>query len=457
MIVRPYEYWESDRTIDYISTHSNALKKKLVSYYNNNYSRVASAPYLTRDEIEQYKFLRIKHLVCYAYKNIEFYHLKYKREGVAPQDINNLSDLKYLPVVTKDELIDSFPNSCVDLLNFKKENLFATRSSGSSGKVVKLLYDRNAVFEDTIHGVRQWSIQSNNRYCKKDKVAMIYTCPWWFGNINKNFRSYFISSLLSVKEIVSVLYKIKPEIISCYPSVLNSIAQYLSNLSNLYLIVVHSEQSTQEQRNDWSKITKVPVLDEYSSEEATRISLQFPCGKYHICEDTVHVETISNCSMKMESHNKGEAVITNLLNTAMPIIRYVQGDIISLSESKCSCGANWSVIESLHGRTNDSFVTKYGKLIDSGVLIDITYRWMMETDLHIKSFMLSQVDFDCIDLSLSDSDYMDIKNKDNNEILSLKEWIEILFSHPVKLDCNSDYLKISSNVIKKKSIRCLLK
>ncbi|WP_353571628.1 hypothetical protein [Candidatus Albibeggiatoa sp. nov. BB20] len=455
MIVRPYEYWESNKTLDYISYPSKEHKRKLVHYYKNNYPRIENAPYLERDEINKYKLIRIQHLVNYAYNNTDFYNYKYRKEGITPQDIKSLDDFSNIPVITKDELIEAFPNSCVDLINYDEKKLFATRSSGSSGKVVKLLYDLNAVLEDTLHGVRQWKMQSEDKYSKNDKVAMIYTCPWWFGDIGEYFRNYFISSLLSVEEIVSVLYDIQPEIISCYPSVLNSIAPYITNLSNTYLIVIHSEQSTSEQRKYWSNLLGVPVLDEYSSEEATRIALQLPCGKYHVCEDTVHLETIPSKNMKLDATSKGVAVVTNLLNTAMPIIRYIQGDLISLSESECSCGVKWSILESLDGRLNDSFITKNRKLINSGVLLDTTYRWLMETNLNIKNFVLSQVDFDCLELSLLANDYSLIE-RNREKLNSLQSWLEIVFSHSINLRCIPNYTEIRASSFKEKPIRCLL-
>ncbi len=54
--------------------------------------------------------------------------------------------------------------------------------------------------------------------------------------------------------------------------------------STLCVAVTHSEYSSRAQRQAWSKELGVPVLDEYSSEEATRIALELPCGHYrHPC------------------------------------------------------------------------------------------------------------------------------------------------------------------------------
>src|SRR5258708_39495519 len=89
----------------------------------------------------------------------------------------------------------------------------------------------------------------------------------------------------------------------------------------------HSEYSSRAARQEWARQHGVPVLDEYSSEEATRIALEMPNGNYHVCEDTVHLDVLDPVTMEPQiPPQSGIAVITNLLNEAMPFIRDVQGD-----------------------------------------------------------------------------------------------------------------------------------
>ena len=48
----------------------------------------------------------------------------------------------------------------------------------------------------------------------------------------------------------------------------------------------------------------------------------------------------------------GLAVVTNLLNEAMPFIRYVQGDYVTLPTDPDPCDVQWTQIASIDGRLN---------------------------------------------------------------------------------------------------------
>jgi phenylacetate-CoA ligase len=115
--------------------------------------------------------------------------------------------------------------------------------------------------------------------------------------------------------------------------------------SDLYLAVTHSEYSSRQARTAWGERLGCPVLDEYSSEEATRIALEMPCGHYHVCEDSVHLDVLDPATLKPQIPGQsGIAVITNLLNSAMPFIRYVQGDLVTQPAEPEPCEINWSQI-----------------------------------------------------------------------------------------------------------------
>jgi len=163
------------------------------------------------------------------------------------------------------------------------------------------------------------------------------------------------------------------------------------SLYHLYLAVTHSEYSSRHARTAWAERLGCPVLDEYSSEEATRIALEMPCGHYHVCEDSVHLGVLDPATLKPQTPGQsGIAVVTNLLNSAMPFIRYVQGDLVTQPAEPEPCDINWSQISSIDGRVNDAFLNKHGRKVPAGSLLDVTYRWMFDRNLHLAQFELVQ-------------------------------------------------------------------
>jgi phenylacetate-CoA ligase len=60
---------------------------------------------------------------------------------------------------------------------------------------------------------------------------------------------------------------------------------------------------------------------------------------------------------------QGEIVVTNLMNYAMPLIRYRVGDIGTLGKEPCSCGRGLPLLKSIEGRKADCFTLPGNRLV----------------------------------------------------------------------------------------------
>ena len=58
---------------------------------------------------------------------------------------------------------------------------------------------------------------------------------------------------------------------------------------------------------------------------------------------------------------RGEILITQLTNMAMPLIRYRLGDVAMVSEDECSCGRHGDVLDIIQGRKDDMIRTRDGR------------------------------------------------------------------------------------------------
>jgi phenylacetate-CoA ligase len=333
----------------------------------------------------------VRQLVELAYNEIAVYRRKYETAGFTPADLREWNDIQKIPVITKAELVAAFPNDCVSK-RYRPEQLYSTRSSGSSGQTLLIRVDPDAIVTDTLQGVRQFILQSGGRYAGQDLLTHVYTVPWWFNSIDGKYQTAFISNLIPPARVAQYLRKLGPQVLSLYPSNLEALMPHAEEFSSsLYLAVTHSEHSSRMARRRWSRRLGVPVLDEYSSEEATRIALEFPNGVYHICEDTVYLEVLDPQTLQPQVPGRsGLAVVTNLLNEAMPFIRYVQGDYLTVPAKPAPTAVNWSQIASIDGRLNDAFINRSGRSVAAGSILDATYRWMFDCNLHLAQFEIVQ-------------------------------------------------------------------
>ncbi len=427
------EFWESEQTRPPYASVSSETQRSIGDALESYLVSCMAHPFLPRPEIERRQLERIKYLVEMAYKDIPVYRDKYRAAGFNPADLRTYQDIQKIPPITKAELIAAFPDRALNP-RFRRDSLFPTRSSGSSGQTLLIRVDADAIVTDTIQGVRQFALQSGLKYGPNDLLAHVYTVPWWFPSVGDAYQSAFISSLIPPAKIAELLRELGPKILSLYPTNLESLLPHADTFKeSLNLAVTHSEHSARSAREAWSRVLGVPVLDEYSSEEATRIALELPCGHYHVCEDSVHLDVLDPQTLKPQKDGEsGLAVITNLLNEAMPFIRYVQGDYVTLPAQPEPCAVQWKQLASIDGRANDAFINKDGRLVPAGSILDVTYRWMFGRDIHLAQFELVQKRADLIHARFVPGAGMP-EQRIRASLGYLEELLGLCMEHPVRV------------------------
>ncbi|MBI1970811.1 phenylacetate--CoA ligase family protein [Candidatus Woesearchaeota archaeon] len=381
-----------DREIDYSQIgrpqyreQTPADLQELLQAYLRSYQSIRYFRFRDPIAIREWQFKKIRHLVTHAFAKVPLYREKYAAAGLHPGDLRTWRDFELLPFVTKDELIAAWPNAII-AQGYTTE--FTTRSSGSSGKFVTVAVDKQAVITDTLMGCRQIEAQSGGTVSSSDSSLLIYTCPWWFTSIGGLYPTIFISSGHQVEDAAAAVRALRPAVLSLYPSYLQRLAPQLQDIQRVggKLVIVHSEQSTRTDREELSAVLRVLVLDEYSSEELTRIALECPKRRYHLEEDSCYLEIIDHqTGLSSKPGDVGEVVGTNLLNMATPLIRYKQGDLSSFPthQEPCSCGSSFRQLSGIEGRVADCLVTPSGKLIPSGSLMDAAYRWFLDLSIPV--------------------------------------------------------------------------
>jgi phenylacetate-CoA ligase len=446
------EFWESEHTRPAYSGVSTETNRNLNAALDGYLGPCMEHPFLPATKVRDRQFSRVKELVELAYRDIAVYREKYRAAGFSPADLRSWADIQNIPVITKSELIAAFPDRCLNP-RYRREDLFPTRSSGSSGQTLLIRVDADAIVTDTIQGVRQFALQSGLRYGPDDLLAHVYTVPWWFASIGSSYHTAFISNLIPPARVAQHLGELAPRIVSCYPSNLEALMPHCEAFkSSLRLAVTHSEHSSRSARESWAARLGVPVLDEYSSEEATRIALELPCGHYHICEDTVYVDVLDPVTFQPQVPGQsGLAVITNLLNEAMPFIRYLQGDYVTQPENPTPCAVRWSQLASIDGRANDAFLNEHGRTVPAGSILDITYRWMFDSDVHLQQFELIQKRADFIHARFVPGRGVTEQHV-SNSVQHLEELLGLCLEHPVRVKAEV-VAGFPSKTVKRRPIR----
>ena len=94
---------------------------------------------LSSEELLQLQNKKTRAIINYAYYNIPFYHARVKATGKSPSDFQTVSDLKYIPLLTKGELSEQIGGAMV---NPKVKVGHFAGTSGTTGKRLFVPYDK---------------------------------------------------------------------------------------------------------------------------------------------------------------------------------------------------------------------------------------------------------------------------------------------------------------------------
>ena len=87
---------------------------------------------LDRADLRALQADRLRETVEHAYENVPFYRDKLDESGVAPEDITSLEDITRLPMTTKEDFREAYPDGLFAVDDEKLSRIHA--SSGTTGK-----------------------------------------------------------------------------------------------------------------------------------------------------------------------------------------------------------------------------------------------------------------------------------------------------------------------------------
>jgi phenylacetate-CoA ligase len=109
------------------------------------------------------------------------------------------------------------------------------------------------------------------------------------------------------------------------------------------------------------------VYDYYGCGECNSLGFQCQEGStYHISEEHVVLEVESEAGQR-DFVGSGQLLITDLDNYAMPLLRYRNGDYLTIGNGSCPCGRSLRLISKLQGRTSGFLLSATGQLVSGGI------------------------------------------------------------------------------------------
>lgn len=318
---------------------------------------------MPRQKIEELQLERLKWLVKYCFDNVPFYNKRLSEAGVAPERIKSLSDIKYIPYTTKDDIRDTYPFGLFGQPMKKIVRIHA--SSGTTGKPTVVGYTKN--------DLENWS-DCVARLCAaagatdEDIVQIAFGYGLFTGALGLHYGLEKIGATVvptssgNTEKQIMLMQDFKTTALVSTPSY----AQYIGEMAremgviqnmNLRLGLFGSEGCTEEMRGQIEKTLGLFATDNYGMSELMGPGVsgecEFRCGM-HIAEDHFLAEVIdSKTGEVLPKGEQGELVITTLTKEGIPMLRYRTKDITQINYEPCACGRTHARMAKIKGRSDD--------------------------------------------------------------------------------------------------------
>ncbi|MGE5422774.1 MAG: phenylacetate--CoA ligase family protein [Ignavibacteriales bacterium] len=401
---------------------------------------------LSRKTILKRAERRVIREVHRAYADVPYYRKKYDEFGVDISSIKTLEDLSKLPIITKDEIREQFPDGIVSK-KYNIDDCHYSATTGSTGRSLPFVFSMPTFAWYIATGMRLYTLIG---YRPWHKLVYIKYTPIEYPKMGPFFRTQHIPSTISIEEQIEMLRGSKPDLLIGYASLILEIAQKLTpedlKLIKPKFIGLNSELSTKSEREFVSQVFNCPVYDEYSTEETWMVASTCKEGNYHVFADNVWAEYLDKDGNPVKPGEEGEIYLTTLRSPAMPFIRYRIGDLVKCTDKQCTCGLPYPLIEEFNGRADDSFILPSGKYVSSIKILN-TFTKNIKKYLHLmEEFKVIQQEPGLIVIQF-------VKGKEFEEepLLDLIHSVEKVLGEPVTI--RVDFMdSIPGNSIKRKAI-----
>lgn len=383
--------------------------------YGLNYLNVATASWMSCDQILALQKYRLKKIVNYATENSLFYKKIYKN-----LDLSSIN-LSEFPIVKKHELMDQFDSwvcdpeiNIVDLKKFIADTsnigkLFLNRylvweSSGSTGDPAIFLQDDKAVeVYDSLESFRksfsEKMLHIIDPFWINERIAFIGSVGHFASNISferlmkihplGDISLRRISITKPLDEIVKELQDFSPTIIATYPTAAFLLAELAPKSIELRELWTGGEKLTKNMRARIEKVFNTKIRNSYGASEFLPIAWECEFERLHINSDWVILEAVDENYQEVKNGNFSHtSLLTNLANFTQPLIRYELGDSICFHEQRCRCGSSFPSLDIL-GRVDDIVRLKndQGKLIG---ILPLAITTVLEENAQTFHFQLIQ-------------------------------------------------------------------
>ncbi len=337
--------------------------------------------WMTPGEIQLASNSQLKAMVCHAVTTSSFYQARFAEAGIDPTGVNNIGDLKNLPILTKNDIRQHSDE--ILSTSFPKTDLIPAKTGGSTGEALQVYCDRKGVEMRAAAALRsdEWS-----GWKLGEPVAAVWGNPPRPVTLKNKLRRWLKDRVIyldtmrvddqAIDTFLAEWKIMRPGMLYGHAHSVFILCEALQQ-RGLTLdptgIVATSMMLIESERRVIEQVCGIKVTNRYGCEEVSLIACE--CEQHrgmHLNADHNIVEFLRDDGTPCGPSEDGRIVVTELVNFGMPMIRYEVGDRGVPSERVCPCGRGLPLMEHVTGRVADFLVATDGHKVAGISIIENT-------------------------------------------------------------------------------------
>ena len=319
------------------------------------------------EALKELQLQRMRWSLRHAYDNVAHYRKAFDDQGVHPDDLQSLADLRLFPFTTKADLRANYPFGM--FATPREEVVRIHASSGTTGKPTVVGYTRNDI--ETWATVVARSIRAAGGSAK-DMVHVAYGYGLFTGGLGAHYGAEKLGCTVipmsggGTEKQVQLIRDFNPDIIMVTPSYMLNIADEMDRQGvdphklALRLGIFGAEPWTEAMRREIEQRLGIDAVDIYGLSEVMGPGVAQECLETKdgptIWEDHFYPEIIDpETGEVLPDGEEGELVFTSLTKEAMPIIRYRTRDLTRLLPGSARTMRR---MDKITGRSDDMMIVR---------------------------------------------------------------------------------------------------
>jgi phenylacetate-CoA ligase len=361
--------------------------------------------WLSVEKLNELRTRRLSAFLCHANAHVPYYSELFLNLAISPENEDPWKILSKLPLLSKDLIRNNFSRLRSD--NAGKTKVFST--TGSSGDPLRFELSNRRVSRDIAakwRATRWWDVDIGDKEIvawsspielhKQDRIKALR---------DKLLRTKLLPAIAMepkrLDDFIEQIRMSRPTMLFGYPSSLTLVAQRAQDKGidlsrqGVKVVFVTAERLYPHQRNTLESVFGAPVANGYGGRDAGFIAHECPKGNLHITAEDIIVEILDDHGQLLPNGTPGQVAITHLHTHEFPFIRYLNGDIATLSNDLCACGRNLPLIQQVQGRANDFLTAESGAKVH-----DVAFAMLLRDMPGMRQFKIIQEDLHHVTLQL---------------------------------------------------------